>query len=104
MISLIGRATNRETDALRILDEYAKWIALGLANLTNTTDPSCIVLGGGLVTSSEILMPEVRRWFAEMLYSGSHRDIPELRAAELGEHAGAIGAALLPLYETSSAD
>ena len=102
--SVIGRAINRETDALEILDEYARWIALGLANLTNTTDPSCIVLGGGLVTSSEILMPKVRCWFAEMLYAGSHRVIPELHPAELGELAGAIGAALLPLHEPLRAD
>lgn len=97
--SLMSRAVNGEPDALKVLNEYARWIALGLANLTNTTDPSCIVLGGGLVTSSEILMPAVRRWFAEMLYSGSHRNNPELRPAELGEQAGAIGAALLPRHQ-----
>lgn len=97
--SVIGRAINRESDALAVLDEYAKWIALGLANLTNMTDPSCIVLGGGLVRSSEILMPAVDRWFAEMLYSTAHRTHPVLRSAELGEQAGAIGAALLPRHE-----
>lgn len=96
--SLIHRATNEESDALAVLDEYAKWIALGLVNLTNITDPSCIVLGGGLATSSEILMPAVRRWFAEMLYSAAHRTHPELRSAQLGEQAGAIGAALLPRH------
>lgn len=97
--SVMARATNGESDALTLLDEYARWIALGLANLTNTTDPSCIVLGGGIITSSEILMPSVRKWFAEMLYSGSHRTIPVLRPAELGERAGAIGAALLSQHQ-----
>lgn len=96
--SVVQRAMNHEPDALIVLDEFAKWIALGLANLTNLTDPSCIVLGGGLVTSSEILMPAVRRWFAEMLYSSTQRSHPELRRAQLGEHAGAIGAALLPRH------
>ncbi|MHB1090993.1 MAG: ROK family protein, partial [Ilumatobacteraceae bacterium] len=97
--SLILRATNRESDALVVLDEFAKWIALGLANLTNMTDPSCIVLGGGVMRSSEILMPMIQRWFTEMLYSAAHRNNPELRPAELGEQAGAIGAALLPCHE-----
>lgn len=97
--SLIARAVNREPDALVVLDEFAKWIALGLANLTNTTDPSCIVLGGGLMTSSEILMPEIHRWFGEMLYSSSHRNNPILLPAELGDQAGAIGAALLPNHQ-----
>lgn len=97
--SLIHRAMNREPDALTVLDEYAKWIALGLANLTNMTDPSCIVLGGGVIRSSEILMPVVQRWFTEMLYSAAHRAHPELRSAELGEQAGAIGAALLSRHQ-----
>lgn len=97
--SLIHRAVNQAPDALAVLDEYAKWIALGLVNLTNISDPSCIVLGGGLATSSEILMPAVRRWFAEMLYSAAHRAHPELRSAQLGEQAGAIGAALLPRHQ-----
>lgn len=97
--SLMHRAMNREPDALTVLDEYAKWIALGLANLTNMTDPSCIVLGGGVIRSSEILMPVVQRWFTEMLYSAAHRAHPELRSAELGEQAGAIGAALLSRHQ-----
>lgn len=97
--SLMHRAMNRESDALTVLDEYAKWIALGLANLTNMTDPSCIVLGGGVIRSSEILMPVVQRWFTEMLYSAAHRAHPELRSAELGEQAGAIGAALLSRHQ-----
>lgn len=97
--SVISRAGAGEADALKVIDEYAKWVALGLANLTNMTDPSCIVLGGGLIRSSEILMPVVQRWFAEMLYSAGHRDHPQLRSAELGEQAGAIGAALLPRHQ-----
>jgi len=97
--SLIGRAVNGEPDALMVFDEFAKWIALGLATLTNITDPSCIVLGGGLISSSAILMPAVQRWFVEILYSADHRQHPELRSAELGEQAGAIGAALLVRHQ-----
>ena len=97
--SLIARATLGDPDAVAVVDEFAKWIAVGLANLTNLTDPSCIVLGGGLATSSDVLMPAVQKWFSEMLYSPQHRAHPRLCAAELGEHAGAIGAALLPTHE-----
>jgi hypothetical protein len=38
----------------------------------------------------------LQRWFVETLYSPEQRQHPELRVARLGEHAGAIGAALLP--------
>ncbi len=96
--SLIARAALGDPDAVAIVDVFAKWVAVGLANLTNLTDPSCIVLGGGLATSSEILMPVVQKWFAEMLYSPEHRAHPRLSVAELGENAGAIGAAFLPTH------
>jgi len=96
--SLIARAACGEPDAIGVVDVFARWVAMGLVNLTNMTDPSCIVLGGGLATSSEILMPVVQKWFSEMLYSPQHRTHPRLCAAELGEYAGAIGAALLPKH------
>lgn len=95
--SVIERATVGEPDALAVIETFAKWVAIGLANLTNITDPSCIVLGGGLATSSEILMPIIRKWFEATLYSPEHRAHPCLCTAQLGERAGAIGAALLPV-------
>ena len=81
--------------ALAVLDEFAGWVALGLANLTNLLDPTLLVLGGGLVTDADLLLGPVRRHFVDLLYAVEHRTLPAIVAAELGERAGAIGAALL---------
>lgn len=83
--------------ALEVLAEFGWWVAMGLSNLANALDPEAFVLGGGLVEAGEVLLDPVRRAFSEMLQAGgaAHRPPVEVLPATLGEHAGAIGAALL---------
>lgn len=93
--SVIERARRGDADAVTVLEAFARWVALGLSNLTNISDPDVIVIGGGVSENADVMMPIVRRWFVELLYSPEQRTHPDLRVAQLGEHAGAIGAALL---------
>jgi glucokinase len=79
-----------------VVDRFAWWVALGLANLTNLLDPARIVLGGGFAVDADLFLPPVRRWFGQILYSPDLRPHPDLVFAALGEHAGAIGSALMP--------
>ena len=92
--SVIARARNGDADAVTVLEAWARWVAIGLSNLTNVSDPDVIVIGGGVSEAADIVMPIVQRWFVETLYSPEQRKHPDLRVAQLGEHAGAIGAAL----------
>ena len=92
---VVDEARMGSAEALAVIERYAWWIALGLANLTNMLDPAVIVIGGGLVSAADVLDEPLRRAFAELLYAPSRRSHPELHFAELGEHAGAIGAAYL---------
>jgi glucokinase len=98
--SVINRARAGEADALTVLEAWSRWVAIGLASLTNVSDPDVIVIGGGVSEAADIMMPIVRRWFVESLYSPEQRQHPDLRVAQLGEHAGAIGAALMPQFST----
>src|SRR3546814_5955472 len=59
-----------DAEAKTVLDEFAWWIGLGLANLTNVLDPSTIVLGGGLVDAADLVLPGVRRHFAALVMAG----------------------------------
>lgn len=95
--SVVERARRGDADAVTVLEAWARWVALGISNLTNFSDPDVIVIGGGVSENADIMMPIVRRWFVELLYSPEQRTHPDLRVARLGEHSGAIGAALLPL-------
>jgi glucokinase len=89
-------ARDGDPEALAVIDDFARWVALGLANLTNAMDPAMFVLGGGLASGSDLYLDPIRRWFAELLYQSHLRPIPRLEFARWGPLAGAVGAALLP--------
>ena len=84
-----------DAEAKVVLDTLAHWIALGLANLVNILDPSIIVIGGGLVEAADLLLPEVRVRFGDLVMAGGQRPEVPIVPAALGERSGAIGAALL---------
>ena len=92
---VLMRARDGDVDALGVVDTFARWVALGLVNLTNMTDPEVIVVGGGVIVSADVVMPRIGHWFEQLLYSPKHRAHPRLVVAQLGEQAGAIGAAML---------
>ena len=94
---VLSRAKDGAADAIDVVDSFANWVALGLVNLTNMTDPDVIVVGGGVIVSADVVMPRIAHWFEQLLYSPKHRAHPRLVAAQLGEQAGAIGAAMLDL-------
>jgi glucokinase len=91
------QAAAREGDpeALAVTDHFAWWVALGLVNLTNILDPGMIVLGGGLVAAADLLLDPIHQHFGALLYAAAHRPHPTIVPAELGERAGALGAALV---------
>ena len=84
-----------DATALAVFDEFADWFAVGLVNLVHVLDVSRCVIAGGLVEAGEVLIDAVRRAFAARLVAPEHRPPVEIVAAQLGERAGAIGAALL---------
>lgn len=81
--------------ALAVVDIYAGWVALGLVNLTNLYDPAMIVLSGGLSADPEIFLTPIELSLHRRLFGDASRPRPTVKFAELGPHAGAIGAALL---------
>jgi glucokinase len=78
----------------RLLDEAGQMLGIALANLVTTLNPSRLLLGGGVLLSS----PRMTR--AAIAGIDAHatkaaRSALKISAAELGEQAGVVGAALL---------
>jgi glucokinase len=92
---LTAAAAEGDGPAAEVIERFAWWVALGLANLANIFDPAAFVLGGGLVRSAEALLAPTRAAFAGLLQGAARRPPIAIVAAELGERAGAVGAALL---------
>jgi glucokinase len=89
-------ARDGDLEALAVIDDFSRWVAVGLANLTNALDPERFVLGGGLAAASDLYLEPIRRWFGELLYQPELRSMPRIEFARWGPLAGAVGAALLP--------
>jgi glucokinase len=89
-----------DAGALEVLDRFAWWVALGVANLINILDSEVVVLGGGLAEAGDLLLEPVRRAYRELVMGAEHRDEVPIVAAQLGERAGAWGAALLASART----
>jgi glucokinase len=88
-------AERGDQPALAVIAQFARWLALGLANLANALDPDRIILGGGLAASGHLFLDPVRAAFHDMVEAADRRPAIDIVLAELGEEAGAIGAALL---------
>lgn len=88
-------ARDGDAEALAVLDQFAWWVALGIANLVNLLDSDIVVIGGGLVEAEDLLLDRVRDAFENQIMGHDHRDSVPIVAAQLGARAGAWGAALL---------
>ena len=95
---VVARASSGDEHANGVIDEFARWIAVGLASLTNILDPEVIVLGGGVVDAWDVYGPVLRNWMNELLYSPAARPHPLLAPATLGPRAGAVGAGLIAAH------
>ena len=96
---LIAQVRNGDSAAKQVIARYSQWVALGLANIANMSDPDTIVIGGGVMVNADLLLPLIEQHFSALLYAPLHRVHPVLKSAQLGEQAGAIGAALLHLHD-----
>ena len=85
----------RESDpvALAAFNTLANYLGAGIASLCAVIDPSCIVIGGGVIDAGELFLEPTREAaFRLTSFSGKH-PVPEIVAAELGNNAGLVGVA-----------
>ena len=87
-------ALEGDPGARAVLEELGWWVALGLSNLAAVVDPELFVLGGGLAEAGDLLVLPTRRAYATLVEGGDRRPPVGIVVAELGERAGAVGAAL----------
>ncbi|MEO6652826.1 MAG: ROK family protein [Ilumatobacteraceae bacterium] len=88
-------AREGDPDSLAVIDEFGRWVAVGLVSLTNALDPERFVLGGGLAAGSDLYIGPIRDWFRRLIYQPELRPMPDIAFARWNERAGAVGAALL---------
>lgn len=84
-----------DADALGILEEFGRHVAVGLNNLVNIVDPAIVIIGGGLAEIGAPLIEAIRAGYADIMVDIEVRDSLPIVAAAHGGLAGSLGAALL---------
>lgn len=78
-----------------VVDAYIEYVASGLANVINIFQPEVLCIGGGICKEGETLLAPIRAYVEKERYSKYAQKQTKICAAELGNSAGIIGAALL---------
>lgn len=82
-----------DAEATTAWDTSVQLLAAGIASIVNAVDPARVILGGGIATQARAtLLAPLRRWMDEYEWRPLGVGV-EIVIAELGDEAGAIGAA-----------
>lgn len=97
---LVTQAAQEGDDAaIAVLDTVGRRLGQGIAGLVNVLDPQIVVVGGGAIVAGDLLLDPAREAFIDAVEAPEHRPRVPIVAAQLGNDAGAVGAATLALEE-----
>jgi len=99
--TVVEAARKHDSLAQRLLDETAKWIGMGVANIISLLNPEMVVLGGGLMQAGDLLIDSIRRESLEWAQPMAAKQV-RIELAQLGEDAGLLGAARLVFLQDPS--
>jgi glucokinase len=96
--NLTGGAVTRlaqagDKAALEAVHELARWLGVGLSNVTNAFDPEMIVVGGGVGDLGELLLAPARDAMRKLALPPGRGRV-RVECALLGNRAGLTGGAL----------
>ncbi len=80
--------------ALSIIDEYVKYLSMGVCNILNVLDPDVIAIGGGLSGAGDFLLEKIIK-ASEGRGIFENQKYADIKLAKSGNDAGLIGAAML---------
>lgn len=96
--AVVEAARRGDAQAMAVLEETARWLGMGIANLVSLLNPRMVVLGGGLMQAGDLLLERIRSEMLEWAQPIAARRV-RIELSELGEDAGVLGAARLALIE-----
>lgn len=89
---IFDAATSGDPLAKEIVDRTADYLAVGIANAIHTIDPEMICLGGGMIKAGDWFLQMIKKYVPDHAFAWPATRV-SIRYAELGNHAGMIGAA-----------
>ena len=87
-------------EAVLLMKEMGWWLALGIANLAVILDSGHFVIGGGLSSASDLVLPSARDYLVELVEGYDARPAITVTSSMFGPRSGAMGAALVAFERT----
>jgi glucokinase len=94
--AIMEAAQNKDSLALGVLNESARYIGIALANMINLLTPETIIIGGVLVNQHPDYFDEIKSIALSRSFASFRREVL-LKPSHLKVHAGVIGAGTLML-------
>lgn len=86
---LFSLSAEGNEDALLIRNQCLEIWSAALTTYIHAYDPSIIVLAGGILNSSDIIIPHLKKRVAELAWCPTHT--VEIVTAQMGDHAALLG-------------
>lgn len=81
--------------AIKVVNNYVKYLSEGVLNLCNEFRPEAVILGGGICAEGELLFKPLKKLVLKHIYGGVSYAPIEILTASLGNDAGFYGAVRL---------
>jgi len=88
-------ARKGDETAVKVINNYIRYVSEGLINLINLLRPEAVVIGGGVSQQGDFFLEPLKELVYSGVYGGENLPRTRILAAELGNDAGIIGAAML---------
>ena len=96
---LFTAAKANDEIALKIIENTARYLGIGLAGIMNLLNPEIVVIGGGITDGGAGFVEKVAENIKKYAFFSAVEKL-KVRKAELGNQAGFIGAGLLGEYNS----
>ncbi len=93
-IQVAEEAYRGDVLAEKAYQEFGKYLGASLVSMINLIDPEIIVLGGGVVKSTDLFLSDIKKEIKKYALVGGATNVKVVKG-KLGDLAGAIGAAML---------
>jgi glucokinase len=93
---VVAAARSGHALARNAVQESARYLGMGIANIVSILNPQMIVLGGGLMQAADLFLTTVNHVMAEWAQPIAAQHV-RIEVTSLGEDAGLLGAACLAL-------
>jgi len=85
-------AGNGDSLSITAFERAGYYLGIGIANYLHIFNPSCVIFGGGVSQSGDLLMIPFRRSLEDHVLSSLYLKNLEIKLAALGDDVGLIGA------------